>query len=78
VAEKKAKVEAGEGVEASPARLFDPRTKNQIEAFIHGDKVYCWFGDETIQEHRSTTRASVLYAPLTKKSNSIINQIASR
>jgi hypothetical protein len=78
VADKKAKVEAGEGVEASFARLFDPRTKDQIEAFIHGHNVYWWFSDETIQEHRSTTRASVLYAPLTKKSNPIINQIASR
>lgn len=78
MAEKKAKVEAGEGVEASPALLFDPRTKDQIEAFIHGHKVYWWFRDEPIQEHCSTTRAPVLYAPLTKKSDSIINQIASR
>jgi penicillin amidase len=36
-------------------RLFDPHTKDQIEAFMHGDKVYWWFSDKAIQEHRDTT-----------------------
>jgi len=36
-------------------RLFDPHTKDQIKAFIHGDKVYWWFSDAAIQEHSTTT-----------------------
>ena len=36
-------------------RLFDPHTKDQVEAFMHGDKVYWWFSDQAIQEHRDTT-----------------------
>jgi penicillin amidase len=36
-------------------RLFDAHTKDQIEAFMHGDKVYWWFSDKAIQEHRDTT-----------------------
>ncbi len=36
-------------------RLFDPHTKNQIKAFMHGNKVYWWFSDKAIQEHSRTT-----------------------
>ena len=36
-------------------RLFDPHTKDQIKAFIHGNKVYWWFSDTAIQEHSKTT-----------------------
>jgi len=36
-------------------RLFDPHTKDQIEPFMHGDKMYWWFSDKAIQEHRDTT-----------------------
>jgi len=36
-------------------RLFDPHTKDQIKAFIHGDKVYWWFSDTAIQKHSKTT-----------------------
>jgi penicillin G amidase len=32
-------------------RLFHPHTKDQIEAFMNGDKVYWWFSDKTIKEH---------------------------
>jgi len=37
------------------ARLFDPHTTDQIEAFIGGDKVYWWFSDKAIREHARTT-----------------------
>jgi len=36
-------------------RLFDPHTKDQIKAFMHGNKVYWWFSDTAIQEHSKTT-----------------------
>ena len=36
-------------------RLFDPHTKDQIKAFMHGNKVYWWFSDKAIQEHSRTT-----------------------
>jgi len=36
-------------------RLFDPHTKDQIKAFIHGNKVYWWFSDTAIQKHSKTT-----------------------
>jgi penicillin amidase len=36
-------------------RLFDPHTKDQIKAFIHGDKVYWWFSDAAIKKHSTTT-----------------------
>ena len=36
-------------------RLFDPHTKDQIQAFMRGDKVYWWFSDKAIQEHEDTT-----------------------
>ncbi len=32
-------------------RLFHPHTKDQIEAFMNGDKVYWWFSDKAIKEH---------------------------
>jgi penicillin amidase len=32
-------------------RLFNPHTKDQIEAFMNGDKVYWWFSDKAIKEH---------------------------
>jgi penicillin amidase len=36
-------------------RLFDPHTKDQIKAFMHGDKVYWWLSDTAIQKHSTTT-----------------------
>jgi penicillin amidase len=36
-------------------RLFDPHTKDQIKAFVHGNKVYWWFSDAAIQKHSKTT-----------------------
>jgi len=36
-------------------RLFDPHTKDQIKAFIHGDKVYWWFSDAAIKKYATTT-----------------------
>ena len=36
-------------------RLFHPHNKDQIKAFINGDKVYWWFSDKAIQEHKKTT-----------------------
>jgi penicillin amidase len=36
-------------------RLFHPHTKDQLKAFISGDKVYWWFSDEAIQAHAQTT-----------------------
>lgn len=38
-----------------PIVANDPHTKDQIKAFIHGDKVYWWFSDEAIKEHSKTT-----------------------
>ena len=35
-------------------RLFHPHTKDQIEAFMNGDKVYWWFSDKAIKEHSRT------------------------
>jgi len=32
-------------------RLFHPNTKDQVEAFMNGDKVYWWFSDKAIKEH---------------------------
>jgi penicillin amidase len=32
-------------------RLFHPHTKDQVEAFMGGDKVYWWFSDKAIKEH---------------------------
>ena len=36
-------------------RLFHPHNKDQIKAFINGDKVYWWFSDKAIQEHKKNT-----------------------
>jgi len=36
-------------------RLFHPHTKDQIKAFISGEKVYWWFSDKAIQAHTQTT-----------------------
>ena len=35
-------------------RLFHPHTKDQVEAFMKGDKVYWWFSDKAIKEHTRT------------------------
>jgi penicillin G amidase len=35
-------------------RLFHPHTKDQVEPFMNGDKVYWWFSDKAIQEHAET------------------------
>ena len=32
-------------------RLFHPHTKDQIEAFMNGEKVYWWFSDKAIKDH---------------------------
>jgi hypothetical protein len=31
-------------------RLFHPHTKDQIESFMNGEKVYWWFSDKAIKE----------------------------
>ena len=36
-------------------RVFNPHTKDQIKAYLRGDKVYWWFSDKAIQEHYKTT-----------------------
>jgi len=36
-------------------RLFHPHNKDQIKAFLNGDKVYWWFSDKAIQEHKKST-----------------------
>lgn len=36
-------------------RFFHPHAKDQIQAFINGDKMYWWFSDKTIQEHKKTS-----------------------
>ncbi len=41
-------------------RLFNPHTKDQIKAYMHGDKVYWWFSDKAIQEH---SRAILILSP---------------
>lgn len=35
-------------------RLFHPHTRDQVEAFMKGDKVYWWFSDKAIREHAQT------------------------
>ena len=32
-------------------RLFHPHTKDQIDAYMNGEKVYWWFSDKAIKEH---------------------------
>ncbi len=36
-------------------RIFDPHTKDQIEAFVRGDKMYWWFSDKAIKGHATST-----------------------
>jgi penicillin G amidase len=36
-------------------RIFHPNTKDQIEPFMSGEKVYWWFSDEAIQAHMQST-----------------------
>jgi penicillin amidase len=36
-------------------RLFHPHYKDQIKAFINGEKRYWWFSEKAIQEHMKTT-----------------------
>jgi penicillin amidase len=36
-------------------RLFHPHTKDQIKAFMSGEKVYWWFSDKAIKEHAKNT-----------------------
>jgi len=36
-------------------RIFHPHAKDQIKAFINGEKVYWWFSDKAIQEHKRKT-----------------------
>jgi len=36
-------------------RFFNPHAKDQIKAFISGEKVYWWFSDKAIQEHKKST-----------------------
>jgi penicillin amidase len=35
-------------------RLFHAHTKDQVDAFMGGDKVYWWFSDKAIKEHSRT------------------------
>jgi penicillin amidase len=35
-------------------RFFHPHAKDQIKSFIDGGKVYWWFSDQAIQEHKKT------------------------
>jgi penicillin G amidase len=36
-------------------RIFHPHAKDQIKAFINGEKVYWWFSDKAIREHKRKT-----------------------
>ena len=36
-------------------RLFHPHSKDQIEPYMRGDKVYWWFSDKAIQDHAEKT-----------------------
>lgn len=36
-------------------RIFHPHAKDQIKAFISGEKMYWWFSDKAIQEHKKAT-----------------------
>jgi penicillin G amidase len=38
-------------------RLFHPHARDQVEAFMNGDKVYWWFSDKAIKEHARTSLA---------------------
>jgi penicillin amidase len=34
------------------ARLFDPHVKDQVEPYMNGEKMYWWFSDQAIKEHK--------------------------
>jgi penicillin amidase len=36
-------------------RIFHPHAKDQVEAFISGEKMYWWFGDKAIRENGKTS-----------------------
>ncbi len=36
-------------------RVFHEHAKDQIKAYMNGEKVYWWFSDEAIKEHRRHT-----------------------
>ena len=35
-------------------RTFSPYLNDQIQPFMHGDKVYWWFSDKAIDDHAKT------------------------
>lgn len=37
------------------ARLFHKHNKDQVEAFLKGDKIFWWFSDKMIQENSKYT-----------------------
>jgi len=41
-------------------RLFSPHQKDQIKAFMDGNKLYWWFSDRAINEH---TRSTLVLEP---------------
>ena len=41
-------------------RVFHPHSKDQIDAFINGEKQYWWFSDEEIQAH---TQSEIILHP---------------
>ena len=36
-------------------RILDPHYKDQVKAFMSGEKLYWWFSDEMIKEHAEST-----------------------
>ncbi len=36
-------------------RIFHPHTKDQLDAFMNGEKRYWWFSDKAIREHTTST-----------------------
>jgi penicillin amidase len=36
-------------------RLFDPHQKDQVKAFMSGEKIYWWFNDKAISENTVDT-----------------------
>jgi penicillin amidase len=41
-------------------RVFHPHTKDQLDAFMNGEKRYWWFSDKAIREH---TRSTLILVP---------------
>ena len=33
---------------------YDPHMKDQVEPYMQGDKVYWWFSDKAIEDHRTS------------------------